>query len=123
MNKKHDLEIAKFLLEGNFVSQESLNRGLLQATKLGKSSIVELLLMKGVEINFTDQHGNTALLAAALQGDLNCIQLLLKYNADINCKNSQGNSVLHEVVAKPGIDPKCISLLIDKVIFFFKHGM
>lgn len=60
------------------------------ATRTGNTTIVELLLEKGADLNAKDYFGNNALLSAASSGQDKVIELLLgaPYNADIEVQRT-----------------------------------
>lgn len=66
------------------------------ASASGETSVVELILSKGANINATDEKGYTALLFAANRGKNieNIIQLLIKNGADIHSLTPKGANAL-----------------------------
>ena len=56
---------------------------------------VDAMLDEGVDVNATDDNGNTPLLVAAQQGLKKIAKLLLRRGANINQTNLAGNTVLH----------------------------
>lgn len=53
-------------------------------------TLVEWLLLDGVDINARDAHGNTAAMLAARDGHTNLVQLLLAHGADTRAVNHSG---------------------------------
>lgn len=66
----------------------------------GRRDLVELMLVKSVDINQKDKRGQT-LLHLVLTGDGSMTKLLLDKGADINARNSSGYSPLH-IAAQTG---------------------
>ena len=66
---------------------------LMEATRLNRKDLVELLIQKGVLLNKTDLFNNTALHYAALQKDSLIFDILIKAGADITIRDSRGQSV------------------------------
>jgi ankyrin repeat protein len=58
------------------------------ACYVGKTSFVELLLARGVDVNATVYLNGSAIQAAALAGQISIIRLLLQAGANIN--NARG---------------------------------
>ena len=52
-----------------------------------------------ININCTDEHGNTLLILAAQQGNKRMIKFLLRRGANMNTQNFAGNSCLHYAYA------------------------
>lgn len=50
---------------------------------------------EGVQVEQTDQHGNSLLVLAAQQGSKRICKFLLRRGADVNIQNSAGNTALH----------------------------
>jgi ankyrin repeat protein len=70
---------------------------LIVAARNGHIKIVELLLLRGADVNVRDkEQGTTALIAAAQQGHKEIVELLLKNGADINARETSGKTALVE---------------------------
>jgi len=71
------------------VYEEMLNA--VDARDIGK---VSELLQRGMDVNTSDQAGNSILLLAAQNGDLPILELLIRNKANILTKNKYGDSAL-----------------------------
>jgi ankyrin repeat protein len=71
------------------------------AERHGKSC-VEMLLAKGVNINATDEYGETPLHKAAYYGNKDVVEILLAHGASINAMNKNGKTPL-KIASKPEI--------------------
>ena len=60
---------------------------LIWAAYQGHAEVVELLLMKGANVNARDKDGTTALMCAARRGYIEITELLLNYGINVNAKN------------------------------------
>jgi ankyrin repeat protein len=60
----------------------------IEAAKEGNVSAIELLLVKGVDVNTTDRDGNTALIWAARHGQRDCVRKLIEKGSKVNVKNN-----------------------------------
>lgn len=67
---------------------------LIVAAMEGHSTMVDLLLMKGAEIEYKNERGNTALIIAAEEGRLDVVCVLVKFGALVEQKNSCGCNAL-----------------------------
>jgi ankyrin repeat protein len=78
--------------------------------------VVELLLVRGADINTPDLNGNTPLHWAVIMGQSNIVKQLVDTMADLNVKGVGGKSPLHlavqqgfvpiaELLLKAGADP------------------
>lgn len=68
---------------------------LLIGTLMGNLGMVQLLLNRGADVNYSNCNGWTALNCAVLSGKVGIIHLLLETKTlDINCKNWEGKSAL-----------------------------
>lgn len=76
------------------IDQQELNKALIEAAKLGKVDIINLLIQQGANINGTDHIGCTALIHAARGGHLKAVHLLLQHNADVNAIDHYGRTAL-----------------------------
>jgi hypothetical protein len=75
----------------------------------GRTSVVEFLLEKGVDLRADENVGQTALHKAVIGGHLDLIKLLLERNAPLEAKNVYGGTVLGQAVwcvmhGDPGTD-------------------
>lgn len=55
---------------------------------------VETLLNVGVDINATNNDGDTALMVASINGDTKIVQVLIERGADVNATNKDGETAL-----------------------------
>ena len=85
---------------------------LIHAADNGKLEIVQLLLDKGANINYSSYIGGTSLLYAAGSGYLDIVQLLLDEGADINLSNNNGDTSL--IIAAKYKNIEVVKLLIRK---------
>ena len=61
--------------------------------------MIETFIDKGVDINHTDNSGNTPLIVHAdRRGDTDIVKLLLEEGADINARNDKGNTALMYII-------------------------
>ncbi len=61
-----------------------------------KNGVIELLIVKGADVNTKDQYyGETPLHYAAQHGDKHVAELLIANGADVNAKNNNGETPLH----------------------------
>lgn len=78
------------------VSNVSNEERVIQATKHASYGILEEMLDDcGVDIDITDEYGNTLLILAGQQGNKKLCKFLLRRGAYINAQNHAGNTVLH----------------------------
>ncbi|AXY04464.1 ankyrin repeat protein [Fowlpox virus] len=74
--------------------------------------IMDILLSKGIDINFKDDIGNTALhYACDYRNGLNMVRHLIKNGADINIENDYGTTPLACAVSTRNIE--LVSILLD----------
>ena len=67
---------------------------LLDASRKGHASVVELLLASGTDPNLQDKYGDTALMIASIQGHVEVLKLLLAVEADPNLQDNMGWTAL-----------------------------
>nr|XP_020647611.1 integrin-linked protein kinase isoform X2 [Pogona vitticeps] len=65
------------------------------ACREGRSSVVDMLVMRGARINVMNRGDDTPLHLAASHGHRDIAQKLIQFKADINAVNEHGNSPLH----------------------------
>jgi ankyrin repeat protein len=64
------------------------------AAKSGDTAIVTKGLNRGIEINVTDEYGQTALMLAADQGHVDTAKIILQHGARLNLQNKRGGTAL-----------------------------
>ncbi|KAL4177450.1 hypothetical protein KRP22_002472 [Phytophthora ramorum] len=69
------------------------------ACRYGHSSLVELLVARGADVDLQDWLGNTPLHLAAGWGDLRCVTLVLEGGADVRRQNNGGETPLNVAVS------------------------
>tara|TARA_B100000787_G_scaffold170146_1_gene164359 strand:- start:10305 stop:11801 length:1497 start_codon:yes stop_codon:yes gene_type:complete len=74
-------------------------------------NIFKYFLSKGVDVNQTDEKGNTSFLNATYMNDLNIVQLLFKQVKDINYQNKKGISALSNAIQRNSSE--VINFLLD----------
>ena len=77
------------------------------------SSMVELFLDRGADINAKNNHGDTALHTAVNFNNINVVETLLRRGADIHIINNFGDTSLHESVRSDFCDQPVCKLLVD----------
>ena len=88
--------LAKLKPHMNKENARMVNLPLLRATKDGNLDEVDRLLAVGlVDINFANQHGDTALILACWYGHKYITSRLLEYGAMVDLHNCDGNSALN----------------------------
>ncbi|XP_044773419.1 integrin-linked protein kinase-like [Neomonachus schauinslandi] len=65
------------------------------ACQEGRSAVVEMLIIRGTQINVMNHRDDTTLHLAASHGHRDIVQKLLQYKANINAMNKHGNLPLH----------------------------
>jgi uncharacterized protein len=117
----------KAVLDFTLASNPSLlaiNKALIGATSSDDTSILQLLLDKGADMNFVDKdfsyypfEGATALIMSALHGKIENMRILLSKNADVNIGgNDTVPSALFasfEFIHSPSICADMVNLLLE----------
>ena len=91
----------------------------LQAVKTGYVSnepvvrAIELLTIKGCDIDARDRGQKTALFLSAEQGNFSCMELLLNLGCSVNLEDSNGFSPLYMSVIRGDLDS--VNLLISRL--------
>ena len=81
-----------------------------QASHLGDTKMLHILLDHSADVNITDRHGVSPLMTTTKQGHVACTKLLLRHNASVNAVADNGLSVvLHAAL---GLQPTCLSLIL-----------
>ena len=78
----------------------------------GHSSVVELLLDRGAQVDELDGDGCTPLHWAAANGHPSVVKLLLKSGATVDPKTDNGKTPLHKAVSKGHIE--VVEILLDR---------
>lgn len=101
--------------QGTFYSQI-----LFDAAKNGnKIELLNKLIELKVDLNITDQYGNTPLKLAAEAGHEKIVAILLENGADPNIQSKKGNTALHGVSSAPtGDDLHKAKRIAEKLIEF-----
>ena len=76
------------------MTQEELNKKLLDAVRINNISEVEEAMSLGADVNSADDDGWTPLIYAAYRGNTDITILLLKYRTNINAVNKYGDTAL-----------------------------
>lgn len=83
-----------------------------EASRHGNVREVELLLRRGVNLNYRDHYGLTALHAAAFKGHKNVALMLSEVGLDLECEDDEGNVPLHMAVESGDIET--VRVFVDK---------
>ena len=68
------------------------HNALIRATILSRAQVIEALLDRGADINYTNKHGRTALHYAAAAGDAVCTRILIERFADKTIRDENGQT-------------------------------
>lgn len=74
------------------------------ASQKGHTSVLQVLVARGCDLEVTDEDGDRAVHHAAFGSEAAVIQLLVESGADINARNQRGQTPLHIGVFKGTID-------------------
>ncbi|KAI1123617.1 ankyrin repeat-containing domain protein [Nemania abortiva] len=94
------MEIAKYLLDegcpvnSGITTETNKTMAILEASNSGQSRTVELLLLRGADVEARDSAGNRAIHKASQAGFLEVIKLLIDRGADLEVEDSEGRSPL-----------------------------
>eukprot|EP00053_Salpingoeca_punica_P002028 m.35880 g.35880 ORF g.35880 m.35880 type:complete len:317 (+) comp11347_c0_seq1:245-1195(+) len=84
---------------------------LMSASQKGFVSVVEELLRRGANINFTNGSGKTSLMMASFNGHLGVVEVLLHEKAKLQLKDNNGADALH--LAADGGQAEVINVLVN----------
>jgi ankyrin repeat protein len=73
---------------------------LLDTAQWGHKKIIDLLILRGVDVNARGNFGETALMMAAYWGHKDIVELLLKQKADVNIRDNGGATALMMAVVE-----------------------
>ncbi|KDO18258.1 hypothetical protein SPRG_21688 [Saprolegnia parasitica CBS 223.65] len=90
----------------------SLPNELLRAAECGKLADVQVYLNKGVNVNCTNDYGQTPLHHAATYGCVDVARLLLEKGANVEASNANGSTPLY--MAAQANKPEMVQLLLEK---------
>ena len=85
----------------------------------GQTKAIEVLLLRGVDINARDDRGGTALMRAADMNNVDAFGMLLSHGADVCAVDSKGRTVLHSAAVNGAND--IIATLMDEYPKFSVH--
>ena len=88
---------------------------LLEAARNGRLDLVQAQVESGVNLNATDEDGNTPLMLAAEMGHLEVVSVLLDSGADINARNKHGATALSRAYS-PGATKAYVPLKVRREI-------
>lgn len=106
--------IERHLANGVSVEAPDPERGgtpLLWAAVTGQSDAMELLIIRGANVNATDREGGTALHAAGFLGHDKAVSLLIRSRANVNAANVRGEKPLDGASLDVGTTRYIASLL------------
>ncbi|KAL8727660.1 MAG: hypothetical protein Q9166_005896 [cf. Caloplaca sp. 2 TL-2023] len=98
--------IARLGDESNDSRRDQLHQTLFHAACLGRTSVIELTMRLGADLEAKDRNGQTALFLAVRHGRLAAVEMLLKAKASVTARDAFGASLLqiavssHEVIAE-----------------------
>ncbi|MCZ7564294.1 MAG: ankyrin repeat domain-containing protein [Burkholderiales bacterium] len=75
-------------------AQAPLLEDLFKAVRLGDLTTVRKLLDRGLDINSTDQAGNSILVEAAREGHPRIVTLLVERKVNVNARNAVGDTAI-----------------------------
>ncbi len=96
------------------IPADDLNEGMLIASGMGHTEIVQDMIEAGLDVNVIGLHGRTALMAAAKFDRLDTVKLLLKNGARIDVKNEAGETALQ--VAQENSTNEIVQLIIQAAV-------
>ena len=116
-----DLVKSLFAEDGSLTAsatKEQLRNGFLYACGYGRTSVVEFLLDKGVDLSSHMGDGQTALHWAVIGGQLDIVKLLLRRNPPLESRNMYGGTVLGQTLwsAAHGGDPNVYIAILEALI-------
>jgi serine/threonine-protein phosphatase 6 regulatory ankyrin repeat subunit B len=89
-----------------------MNAALLLASGTGHAGVIDLLLKKGANYDYSDPHSQTPLYGACCNGHLEVAKLLIEKGADIKATEEKGQTPLMAACANGNLD--LIKLLLEK---------
>lgn len=95
---RDDLHSQRPSKDARFVRKVKLSAALNAAAEQGQLTMIELMLVDGVDIDAIEDDGGTLLHWAARQGHLDAVELLIERGATINIRDTAGKTPLHEAM-------------------------
>jgi ankyrin repeat protein len=107
-------EVVNFLLSRK-PSHEAVESALIGAAEnSGDAALVQKFIDVGADVNYQDEHGQTALMGAAHDGSVEVVQLLLARGADVHAVNSDGETALHYATRSQRPSVEVVRALLQK---------
>ncbi|KAF8162056.1 ankyrin repeat-containing domain protein [Mycena galopus ATCC 62051] len=106
------VDIAKSLLEGAALQQDSANQAIIVASYYGHTEMIHVLLNKGVDVNAARGRYGSCLQAAAQGGYAEIVCILLDKGADVNAAGGEYGSSLQTAVVWGHTE--IVRILLDK---------
>ena len=103
----------KTLLNTGKCKSSDSNAAMLFAASYGQVQSVDFFLKNGVDINYSDDKGQTALFLASKSGQIEVIKLLLNLGVDVNYTPSKTSTTALVIAALNG-QVETVKLLLDK---------
>ena len=95
---RDDLHSQRPSKDARFVRKVKLSAVLNAAAEQGQLTMIELMLVDGVDIDAIEDDGGTLLHWAARQGHLDAVELLIERGATINIRDTAGKTPLDEAM-------------------------
>src|SRR5690554_553950 len=116
------MDIFKLALDNNLASlqsnldsvsiKDSRGKSLLHHAILGSANdVIDFLLNRDIDVNISDQSGETPLFDCAREGKVKRAKKLIAQYANINLKNNRGETALHLAAHKGDFD--FVKLLVE----------
>ncbi|MFA5692061.1 MAG: ankyrin repeat domain-containing protein [Acholeplasmataceae bacterium] len=116
------MDLFKLALDNNLASlqsnldsigiKDSRGKSLLHHAVLGSANdVIDFLLNQDIDVNITDQSGETSLFDCARKGKVKIATKLITKYANINLKNNRGETILHLAAHKGDFD--FVKLLVE----------
>lgn len=76
------------------IKADTIEQNIFKAIRSIDYTSINILLSEGMDINTTNQQGNSPLIVAAKVGNLRILNIILSHNPDINARNDEGKTAL-----------------------------
>jgi hypothetical protein len=93
-------EMARILLDKGAAVNFSLGNSppLFYAIEGRKEEVIDLLLIRGAQVNYVERYGATPLIHAGQYGSAQAVEVLLKHGADMKARDATGRTALMRAV-------------------------